>query len=32
MLNVVILNGGRGASAIIPALISRQRLACYISC
>ena len=26
MLNLVILNGGRGASAIIPALISRQRL------
>ena len=26
MLNVVILNGGRGASTIIPALISRQRL------
>ena len=26
MLNVVVLNGGRGASAIIPALISRQRL------
>ena len=26
MLNVVILNGGRGASSIIPALLSRQRL------
>ena len=26
MLNIVILNGGRGASTIIPALISRQRL------
>jgi 2-phospho-L-lactate transferase/gluconeogenesis factor (CofD/UPF0052 family) len=26
MLNVVILNGGRGASTIIPALISRQRI------
>ena len=26
MLNVVILNGGRGASAIIPALLSKQRL------
>jgi len=26
MLNVVIINGGRGAAAIIPALISRQRL------
>ena len=26
MLNVVILNGGRGASAIIPALLARHRL------
>jgi len=26
MLNVVILNGGRGASAIIPALLAQQRL------
>ncbi|SVC98798.1 uncharacterized protein METZ01_LOCUS351652, partial [marine metagenome] len=26
MFNVVILNGGRGASTIIPALISRQRI------
>mgnify|MGYP000692839374 CR=1 FL=1 len=26
MLNVVILNGGRGASTIIPALLSKQRL------
>ena len=26
MLNVVILNGGRGASTIIPSLLERQRL------
>ena len=26
MLNVVILNGGRGAAAVIPALLSRQGL------
>ncbi len=26
MLNVVILNGGRGASSIIPALLARQGL------
>ena len=26
MLNIVIINGGRGASAIIPALLARQGL------